>query len=133
METTTGIPPTHRDILAKDGYAHVATINADGSPQNTPVWYDGRDGIVRFSTVKGRRKHRNMVRDPRVAVSIVDPDDPYRRVEIRGRVTIEDDPTRSLIDELAWRYRGERPYRGHRPGQERVIVTVHPEHVTTMG
>ncbi len=73
-----------------------------------------------------------MVRDPRVSVSILDPDDPYRRIEIRGRVRLEDDPTNSLIDELSERYNGVRPY-PNRPGDERVIVTVIPEHVTTMG
>lgn len=128
----TEIPASHRDILGKNGYAHVATINPDGSPQNTPVWYDGRDGTLRFSTVKGRRKWRNMVRDPRVSVSILDPDDPWRRIEIRGRVRFEDDPRNTLIDELSDRYDGVRPF-PNRPGDERVIVTVIPEHVTTMG
>jgi PPOX class probable F420-dependent enzyme len=86
---------------------------------------------VLFSTVKGRRKPRNFDRDPRVSLLVIDPDDPYRYVEVRGRVTVQDDPEGALIQELAHKYTGK-PWAEH-PGAERLIVRVRPDKVTLRG
>ncbi|GAA4094792.1 PPOX class F420-dependent oxidoreductase [Nonomuraea soli] len=112
-------------------YATVTSINPDGGPQSTVVWVrtDGDD--ILFSTVKGRRKHRNFARDPRASILIIDSDNPYVYVEVRGNVTMEDDPTGSLIQELSRKYSGQDWKEPE--GNERVIVRVTPEKVTLRG
>jgi len=126
------IPETHRDILEKKGLAQVATIGPGGEPQSSPVWF-GWDGTsLKFSHLKSRQKYRNLAADPRVAVSITDPDNPYRYLEIRGEAEIEDDPEKRYIDEMAQKYMG-RDYPANQPGDERIIVKVRPQHVTQMG
>jgi PPOX class probable F420-dependent enzyme len=113
-------------------YPVVTTLLPDGSPQSSVVWSTVVDGWIYFSTIRGRRKTRNLERDPRVSVIAHDPADPYSYVEVRGVVELEDDPTASLIDELSRAYDGV-PWTP-RPGEERVIVRVTPnkvvEHVT---
>lgn len=129
-----GIPKDFEDILEKKGFAHVATIGPDGEPQNNPVWYDWDGSQFLFSQTTDRQKVQNIDREPRVAISIVDPDDPYRRLEIRGKVTdISKDPDNEFIDGLAKKYMGKDEYPYHQPGDERVVVKVTPEHTTTMG
>lgn len=126
------VPETHRDILEKNGLAHVATIGPGGEPQSSPVWY-GYDGrTLNFSHTKDRQKYRNLLRDPRISVSIADPDNQYRYLEIRGTAEIEDDPEKGFIDVMWQKYLGkDNP--GSRPGEERVIVRVHPLHVHAGG
>jgi PPOX class probable F420-dependent enzyme len=113
-------------------YPVVTTVLPDGSPQSSIVWATVVDGRILFSTIRGRRKTRNLERDPRVSVIAHDPADPYSYVEVRGTVELEDDPTASLIDELSRAYDGV-PWT-RRPGEERVIARVTPtrvvEHVT---
>ncbi|MEV0228017.1 PPOX class F420-dependent oxidoreductase [Nonomuraea sp. NPDC050786] len=120
-----------RKLLDAPNYATVTSINPDGGPQSTVVWVrtDGDD--VLFSTVKGRRKPRNFERDPRASLLVIDPDNPYRYVEIRGRVTMADDPEGSLIQELSQKYRGL-PWED-KPGTERLIVRISPDRVTLRG
>jgi PPOX class probable F420-dependent enzyme len=110
-------------------YAVLATLNRDGSPQTSVVWVgrDGRDLL--FSTVAGRVKHRNMVRDPRVSVTVIDSADPENYVELRGRVTITQDVGRRLDTELSWKYDGRDPGED-RPGAVRVAVRMTVEKVT---
>jgi PPOX class probable F420-dependent enzyme len=110
-------------------YAVLATVNPDGSPQTSVVWI-GRDGAdLLFSTVEGRVKHRNMVRDPRVSVTVIDSADPENYVELRGRVTISKDAGRRLDTELSWKYDGKDPGED-RPGAVRVAVRMTVEKVT---
>src|SRR6202000_3276854 len=80
------IPSSHLDLFKKKAFAHLATVMPDGQPQVTPVWvdYDGRYVVI--NTAQGRQKDKNMARDGRVAMSIADPDNPYRYLEVRGRV-----------------------------------------------
>ncbi|MEU4579459.1 PPOX class F420-dependent oxidoreductase [Nonomuraea sp. ATR24] len=120
-----------RKLLDAPNFATVTSVNPDGSPQSTVVWVrlDGDD--VLFSTVKGRRKPRNFDRDPRTSLLVIDPDDPYRYVEVRGRVTMEDDPEGALIQELSQKYTGG-PFHD-KPGAQRVIVRIKPEKVTLRG
>lgn len=128
------IPSGHEDILERTGFAHLASIGPDGEPQSHPVWYEWSDGRLKVSTTEGRQKLANIRRDPRVSATIQDPDDPYRYIEIRGKVdTISDDPESTFIDSLARRYLGEDTYPGHQPGDRRVILAIEPQKVNTMG
>ena len=128
------IPESHRDLLESTALAHVATIGPHGEPQSNPVWFDWDGEHVRFSQTKKRQKYRNLHREPRIAFSIVDPDDPFRYLEIRGVVErIEEDADLAFINSMAKKYRGEDMYRNHRPGDERVVVLVRPQHTTKMG
>lgn len=128
------IPDGFQDILAKKSYAHLATLNADGSPQVTPVWfhYDGQHIV--FNTALGRLKDRNLRRDPRVALSIQDPDNAYRYIQIRGRVVdVTEEGADASIDSLAHKYLGVDKYPYGQPGEKRVIFRIEPEKVQTMG
>ncbi|MGC1512884.1 MAG: PPOX class F420-dependent oxidoreductase, partial [Acidimicrobiales bacterium] len=80
------IPESHVDLLSQVTVAHVATIGPDGEPQNNPVWFEYVDGLVKFSQTTTRQKYRNLKRSPKVALSIVDPSNPYRYIEVRGTV-----------------------------------------------
>jgi PPOX class probable F420-dependent enzyme len=107
----------------------VATVNPDGSPQTSVIWI-GRDGAdLFFSTVEGRVKHRNMVRDPRVSVTVIDSEDPENYVELRGRVTITPDVGRQVDTQLSWKYDGKDPGQD-RPGAVRVAVRLVVDRVT---
>lgn len=123
------LPQQAREMLDGRNFAIVATLQPDGQPQTSVVWVrrDGDD--VLFSTIKGRRKYANMIRDPRLSVLVVDAADPYSYTEIRGMAEITDDPAAELIEELSQKYTGE-PF-GDRPGEQRVIVRVRPEHVVS--
>ncbi len=80
------IPADYRDLFEKKAFAHVATVSADGAPQVTPVWVDFDGTHVRFNTARGRVKDKNLQSNPRVALSILDPENPYRYLQVRGRV-----------------------------------------------
>jgi PPOX class probable F420-dependent enzyme len=124
------IPDEFLDLFTKRSFAHLATLMPDGTPQVTPVWidYDGEHILV--DAAKGRRKNRNMEMRPAVAISITDPDDPYRYLAVRGRVVaIEDAPDYAHIDKLAHRYTGKEHFQPQ-PGEVRQIFKILPEHVT---
>jgi PPOX class probable F420-dependent enzyme len=128
------IPATHRDLLTKKTFAHLATINKDGSPQVTPVWFDTEGPYIRVNSAAGRLKDKNMRRDARVALSILDPDNAYRYLEIRGRVTnITEKDAAAHIDALAKKYMGVDVYPKHQPGVSRVSYTIEPLRFSTMG
>ncbi|MFI6320909.1 PPOX class F420-dependent oxidoreductase [Nonomuraea sp. NPDC050556] len=120
-----------RKLFDAANYATVTSINPDGTPQSTVVWVrtDGDD--VLFSTVKGRRKPLNYSRDPRTSILVIDPENPFRYAEVRGTVTMVDDPSGSLIQELSRKYTGD-PWKEH-PGAERLIVRISPDKVTLRG
>ena len=128
------IPKGYRDLLETTALIHVATIGPDGEPQSNPVWFDWDGEHVKFSQTKTRQKYRNVGRDPRIAVSIVDPENPYRYLEVRGKVTeIEEDPDLDFINAMSKKYLGMDEYPNHQPGDERVVLYVKPEHTTQMG
>ncbi|MBP2477981.1 PPOX class probable F420-dependent enzyme [Crossiella equi] len=112
-----------RTLLDGNNFLTISTVNPDGGPQATVVWgrLDGDDLV--FSTVKGRRKHLNLVRDPRVSVLVFNPENQYQTVELRGEASIEEDPDGSLIQELSQRYTGQ-PWTEKSDSVERVIVRV---------
>jgi PPOX class probable F420-dependent enzyme len=128
------LPATHLDLLESTALAHVATVGPRGEPQVNPVWF-GWDGThLRFSQTRGRQKYRNLQREPRIALSIVDPANPLRYIEIRGRVVaIEDDADLAFINSMAKKYLGQERYPWHRPTDERIVVVVEPEHTSHMG
>ena len=127
------IPEQFRDLFTKKAFAHLATVGPDGAPQVTPVWVDFDGTHVRFNTAKGRVKVRNLARDPRVALSIQDPDDPYRYVQVRGRVVeTTEKGADAHIDALAKKYLGQDRYPFRRPGEVRVMYKVLPESVQGM-
>jgi PPOX class probable F420-dependent enzyme len=126
-----GVPDEFLAILEKKGYAHIATIGADGSPQSNPVWFEWEGGRLLFSTIKSRAKYRNLTARPAVAVSILDPDEPYRCLELRGVAEIDEDPDRgkAFINRMAHKYTG-RDF-DERPGEERVVVAIRPHRMLT--
>jgi PPOX class probable F420-dependent enzyme len=126
-----GILLSEATLRLVDGknYAVLATINPDGSPQTSVIWI-GRDGSdLVFSTVEGRRKHRNMLRDPRVSVTVIDSADPENYVELRGRVSMTPDVGRQADTALSWKYDGKDPD-DDRPGAVRVVVRMVIEKAT---
>jgi PPOX class probable F420-dependent enzyme len=129
------IPATHIDLLKdKPAFANLATLNDDGSPQVTPVWvdFDGTNLIV--NTAKGRVKAKNLARSPHVALSIADPQNPYRYLGIQGRVIeMTESGADAHIDKMAKKYMGKDKYPGRAPGEVRVLVKIAPEKVHTMG
>ena len=128
------IPANFRDLLTKKAFAHLATVMPDGRPQVSPVWCDFHDGYVRINSAKGRLKDKNMRRDPRVALSVQDPDNAYRYIEIRGKIVeISEKGADAHIDALAKKYLGLDTYPNRKPGEVRVIYRIKPLHVGTMG
>ena len=127
------IPEQYRDLFTKKAFAHLATVGSDGAPQVTPVWVDFDGTHVRFNTAQGRVKVKNLARDPRVALSIQDPDNPYRYVQVRGRVVeATERGADAHIDALAKKYIGQDRYPWRRPGEVRVLVKILPERVHGM-
>ncbi|HEY3696983.1 PPOX class F420-dependent oxidoreductase [Phenylobacterium sp.] len=121
----------YADLLQeKKAFAHLATTMPDGAPQVTPVWVDYRDGRVLVNTAKGRVKARNMQLGSPVALSITDPDNPYRYVQVRGVVSrVHDEGADAHIDSLARKYLGADKYPYHQPGEQRVIYEIEPRAV----
>jgi PPOX class probable F420-dependent enzyme len=128
------IPQKYRDLFNKRAFASLGTIMPDGSPQVTPVWVDVEGDLVIFNSAKGRQKDRNVRRDPRVALAIVDPENPYRYLEIRGKVVeITEQGADAHIDKMAKKYLGVDSYPYRQASEVRVIYKIRPEHTTTMG
>lgn len=122
------IPTDALDLIDDPNFGIVVTIMEDGMPQPTPVWIDRDGGDILFNTAKGRVKHENMVRDNRVALTVVDPQNPYRYLQVRGTVTMADDPDNAGIHAMARKYLGT-DYPWLREGEERVDVRLTPEDV----
>lgn len=128
---TTTLSGSARRLLGPPVFAVLSTVNSDGSPQSSVIWLRIDGDQVVFSTIRGRRKCRNMERDPRVSVCAYCPDDPYQYVEVRGTVALTEEGGDELIDELSRAYNG-RPWTP-RPGEVRVVARLQPtrlvEHV----
>jgi PPOX class probable F420-dependent enzyme len=128
------IPEKYLDLTQKKAFAQFATLMPDGSPHVAPVWfdYDGKDILI--NSAKGRIKDQNVRRDPRVALDIVDPDNPYRHLSIRGRVVdITEKGADEHIDKLAKKYIGQDKYSNRAPGEVRVLYRVEPDRTFSMG
>jgi PPOX class probable F420-dependent enzyme len=129
------IPAKYLDLLQdKKSFANLATIMPDGTPQVTPVWFDYTNGKIRVNSAKGRVKTRNMSEGASVALSILDPDNAYRYIQIRGRVEhVTEEGADAHIDSLAKKYLGKDKYPWAQPGQIRVIFEIEPDKVQVMG
>jgi PPOX class probable F420-dependent enzyme len=129
----TSIPESHRDILDKRSFAHIATVNSKGTPQVTPVWIDYDGNHILVNSQRGRKKDRNLRERAEVGISIQDPDDPYRYLGIQGQVVdITEEGAEAHIHKLSQKYHGY-DYRGLKPGDVRVIYKIEPTRVWTMG
>ena len=122
------IPENFLDLLQqKKAFANLATIMKDGSPQVTPVWFDYTGGMIRVNTAKGRVKARNLKEGAPVALSIMDPDNPYRYIQVRGKVTrMTEEGANAHIDSLAKKYLGKDKYPFAQPGEVRVTYEITP-------
>src|SRR5688572_1232136 len=131
---STPFPEKYRDLFEKKAFGSFTTLMADGSPQTTPVWVDYRDGDVWVNSALGRQKDKNVRRDPRVALAIIDPDNAYRYVEVRGRIReITQDGADAHIDAMAKKYLGQDKYPYRQPGEQRVIYKIEIEKTEGMG
>lgn len=128
------IPAKYSDLTTKKAFANVATVMADGSPQVTPVWFDYTNGKIRVNTAKGRVKARTMTQGAKVAVAIMDPDNAYRYIQVRGKVArVTEDGADAHIDALAKKYLGKETYPFRQPGEKRITIEITPESIDTMG
>lgn len=128
------IPENYLDLFKKRAFANLGTLMPDGSPQVTPVWVDLEGGRLVVNSAKGRVKDRNMRRDPRVSLAIVDPENPYRFLEVRGRVVeISEQGADAHIDKMAKKYLGQEKYPYRTAGEVRVRYLIEPQRVHTMG
>jgi PPOX class probable F420-dependent enzyme len=124
------IPDEFRDLFEKKTFGHLATVMKDGTPQVTPVWCDYDGTYVRFNSAKGRLKDKNVRRNPHVAISVQDPEDPYRYITVRGEITeVTENGADDHIDSLAKKYMGQDKYPFRAPGEVRVTYRIRPERV----
>ena len=126
------VPASHADLLERPVLAHVATIGPAGEPQNNPVWFGWDGEYLRFSQTTGRQKYRNVASEPRVALSIVDPQNPYRYLEVRGKIVEStEEGAVEHIESLSQRYTGKPYYKDGRPpaGETRVTFKIEPTRV----
>jgi PPOX class probable F420-dependent enzyme len=128
------IPEKYQDLFEKKALASLATLMPDGKPQVTPVWCDFDGTHVLVNSAKGRVKDRNMRRDPRVSLALIDPDNPYRYLQVQGRVVeITEDGADQQIDRMAKKYLGHDKYQFRQPGEVRVIYKIEPERTQSTG
>ena len=124
-------PVSHLDLLDCTMVADIATIGPSGEPHCTPVWFDWDGVTIRLSLTTARQKYRNVCATPLVAMSLIDPDNPYRSMEVRSSVIdISEDSGNEFLNALASRYMGIKEYTFDAPGTERVVVTLEPKHFT---
>jgi PPOX class probable F420-dependent enzyme len=118
-------------LLLDKNFAFISTLMSDGSPQVTPTWIDIEDGVILYNTAEGRIKHKNISRDPRVAVSVIDHNNPYNMVSIQG-IAIEqsNEGADEHIDKLAKKYLGVDKYPMRSPNEKRIIVKIKPEKIS---
>lgn len=127
------IPDKYLDIFAKKAFVHLATRMPDGSPQVSPVWVDTEGDQILINSAKGRLKDRNIRADPRVGISVTDPDNPYRSLMIRGRVVkITEEGADEHIDKMAKKYLGMDEYPYRTPTEVRVLYYIEPEKFAAM-
>jgi len=129
------IPENYLDLLgSKKAFANIATVLKDGSPQVTPVWFDYTAGKIRVNTARGRVKARTMRMGAPVALAIMDPENPYRYLQIRGKiVSVTENGANAHIDSLAKKYLDQDKYPFHQPGDVRVMYEIEPASAQAMG
>jgi PPOX class probable F420-dependent enzyme len=128
------VPDKYADLFKKKAFANLGTLMRDGSPQVTPVWFDYDGKHVRVNSALGRVKDKNIRRDPRVSLSIQDPENPYRYLEVRGKVVdITQNGADDHINSLSQKYLGNPVYPFRQPGEVRVLYKIEPEKFSAMG
>ena len=131
---TATIPDQYKDLFQKKAFCNLATLMPDGRPQVSPVWCDLDGSTIRINSAKGRVKDKNMRRNKKVALSIFDPDNPYRHLAVQGEVVeITEQGADAHIDALAKKYLGKDKYPFRQPGEVRVIYKIRPDHVSHAG
>ncbi|MDX2029794.1 MAG: PPOX class F420-dependent oxidoreductase [Blastocatellia bacterium] len=128
------VPEKFQDLMEKRIFAGLATVMPDGAPQVTPVWidYDGENVI--FNTAEGRQKDKNLQREPRVSLMLVDPENPYRYLEVRGTVVERTHAgADDHINKMAKKYLDQDVYPFRAPGEVRVIYKIKPERFSSLG
>jgi PPOX class probable F420-dependent enzyme len=124
---------SHRKFLEQPYVGVVTTIRNDGSPHNTVVWVDVDERGPSFNTAYPRTKPRHLEENPRVALTVIDPKDPYKWITIDGRAELTTDGANEQIDKLSEKYTGNPEYQGHNEREQRVSVRILPEHVIARG
>ena len=130
------IPEQYLDLMSYEtkAFANLATVQPDGTPQVTPVWFDWTCGKLRINTAKGRIKDKNMKSNAHVAISISDPANPYRHLSFRGKIVKStEEGADAHIDSLAKKYMGKDSYPFRKAGEVRVIYEIEPVSVAAMG
>ncbi len=129
------IPEKYMDLMTgKKAFGDLATVMRDGSPQVTPVWFDYKDGTIRVNTARGRVKDKNMAVRAKVALAIMDPANPYRHIQIRGRVKrVTEQGADAHIDSLAKKYLDQDTYPFRNAADKRVIYEIEPTSCSVMG
>jgi PPOX class probable F420-dependent enzyme len=123
-----------RKFLEQNPYVGVATtVRADGSPHSTIVWVDVEDGKVSFNTARGRTKSKNLERDPRASLLMVDPNNAWKWVAVSGPAELTEEGADAQIDKLAKKYLGQDEYPWRNPEEERITVRIRPERVEGYG
>ena len=129
---TTKLTPKAIGLIEGKNFGHLATISADGSPHVAPVWIDHDGDVILINTAMGRVKQKNVTKNPLVSISIVDQNNPYERLTIKGRVMEQTKKGADAhIDKLAKKYTGADRYQNRQPGEQRVILRIEPIHVTS--
>ncbi len=128
------IPEKFLDLFEKKTFANLATVMPDGSPQVTPVWVDFDGSHIIVNSARGRQKDKNMKRNPAVSLSLSDPENPYRYLEVRGHVAeITEEGASEHIDKMAKKYMGVDKYPYRQPDEVRVLYKIEPLRVTSLG
>ena len=125
------LSPKATKLIEGKNFGHFATIMPDGSPQVSPVWIDHEGDLILVNTARGRVKQRNSAKDPRVAISIANQDDPYEKILVRGRVISQTTQgAEDHIDKMAKKYTGRDKYPWRVPGEKRIIIKIQPDHIS---
>jgi PPOX class probable F420-dependent enzyme len=126
--------PSIRKLFEGKNFVFVSTLMKDGYPHTTPTWVDIENGNILINTAIGRIKQKNLSRDPRLSLAVVDQNNPYDMVTVRGKVIeqINGDPAEKHIDKLAKKYLGKDKYPNRAPGEKRVILKIKPERLFHM-
>jgi PPOX class probable F420-dependent enzyme len=128
------VSPGFKKLLREPAYCQLATLMPDGAPQNTQVWVETDGEHILVNTAEGRQKVKNVRREPRVAVNVVDPTNAWRIASVRGRVVdVTTEGADRLFDELAKKYLNEETYPFRQPGEVRLAIKIVPEKINEMG
>jgi len=123
----------HREFLQNPYVGTVTTLREDGSPHNTVVWVGVEDDVVVFNTAEGRAKPEHLRADPRAAITVVDPQNPFKWISVSGGAAMSHEDGDAWIDRLSEKYTGNPEYQSRQPGEQRVTVRISPEHIDSSG